>query len=80
MPMSMSNKQTLEKAKAAITQGDFVGFLALCTEDTVWTFEGDRTHRGKAAVREWMQATYKAPPQFNVQRRSQNLSTHIRMR
>ena len=66
--MSKINKQTLEKANAAITQGDFDGFLALCTEDTVWTFEGDRTLRGKAAVREWMEATYKGPPQFNVQR------------
>jgi uncharacterized protein (TIGR02246 family) len=66
--MSKTNKETLAKANAAISEGDFEGFLALCTEDTEWTFEGDRTLKGKAAVREWMKATYKEPPQFKVQR------------
>lgn len=62
------NKQILEQANAAIARGDFEGFLARCTEDTVWTFEGDTTLRGKAAVRQWMAATYKEPPSFDVQR------------
>lgn len=66
--MSTTNKETLEKANAAITQGDFEGFLTLCTEDTEWTFEGDRTLKGKAAVRQWMKITYKEPPKFKVQR------------
>ena len=66
--MSKSNKEILERANAAISKGDFEGFLALCTEDTVWTFEGDRTLRGKNAVREWMAATYREPPKFKVQR------------
>ena len=63
-----SNKKILEKANAAITEGDFEGFLTLCTEDTVWTFEGDQTLRGKAAVRQWMKSTYREPPKFKVQR------------
>ena len=66
--MSQTNKEILEKANAAITQRDFEGFLALCTEDTVWTFEGDRTLKGKAAVREWMKVTYQEPPRFQVHR------------
>ena len=66
--MSKSHKEILEKANAAITNGDFEGFLSLCTEDTVWTFEGDRTLRGKAAVREWMATTYREPPKFQVHR------------
>lgn len=66
--MSKANKQILEQANAAITEGDFEGFLRLCTEDTVWTFEGDRTLKGKAAVREWMKSTYRQPPKFRVQR------------
>jgi uncharacterized protein len=65
--VSKTHKEILEKANAAITEGDFEGFLALCTEDTVWTFEGDRTLKGKAAVREWMKTTYKEPPKFRVQ-------------
>lgn len=60
--MSMTNKEILEHANAAITKGDFEGFLTLCTEDTAWTFEGDRSLRGKAAVRQWMRATYQEPP------------------
>ena len=66
--MSKANKEILEQANAAIAKGDFEGFLALCTEDTVWTFEGDRTLRGKAAVREWMKITYEEPPKFRVHR------------
>jgi uncharacterized protein len=66
--VSTANKEILEQANAAIAQGDFEGFLALCTEDTVWKFEGDRTLRGKAAVREWMMTTYKEPPKFAVHR------------
>lgn len=65
--MAKSNKETLEQANAAIEKGDFEGFLELCTEDTEWVFEGDRTLKGKIAVREWMVATYKEPPKFNVQ-------------
>ena len=64
--MSKTNKEILERANAAISQGNFESFLELCTEDTVWTFEGERTLEGKAAVREWMKITYKEPPKFKV--------------
>ena len=57
-----ANKLILEQANAAIAAGDFEGFLSFCTEDTTWTFVGDRTLAGKAAVREWMAAAYKEPP------------------
>lgn len=62
------NKATLQKANAAITQGDYEGFLAHCTEDTVWNFIGDRTLKGKEAVRAWMDTAYKEPPVFEVHR------------
>lgn len=61
-----SNREILEQANAAITKGDIEGFLALCTEDTVWRFEGDKTLRGKSAVRQWMSTAYKKPPKFKV--------------
>ena len=66
--MAKSNKEILEQANAAISKGDFEGFLTLCTEDTEWTFEGDRTLKGKAAVRQWMKTAYREPPQFKVER------------
>ncbi|AWH85394.1 ketosteroid isomerase [Flavobacterium album] len=61
------NKAILEKANAAITKGDNEGFLEHCTDDTVWTFVGDITLRGKEAVRQWMAENYIEPPQFDVQ-------------
>jgi len=64
--MSDSNKAILEKANAAITQGDNEGFLVFCTDDTEWTFVGERTLRGKEAVRQWMVTAYAEPPKFMV--------------
>lgn len=64
--MSATNKEILTKANAAITAGDYEGFLSFCTDDTVWTFVGDKTLHGKEAVRQWMAETYKKPPRFNV--------------
>ena len=64
--MSKTHKEILLEANAAISRGDFEGFLAHCTEDTVWNFLGDRTLRGKEAVRRWMAETYREPPKFDV--------------
>jgi ketosteroid isomerase-like protein len=60
--MSENNKAILEAANAAIAQGNYEGFLSLCTDDTEWTFVGDRTLKGKAAVRQWMATEYVEPP------------------
>ena len=64
--MSENNKAILEKGNAAITRGENEGFLVFCSDDTEWTFVGDKTLRGKEAVREWMATTYKEPPKFMV--------------
>lgn len=66
--MSKSHKATLEQANAASREGDVEGFLRHCTEDTEWTFVGDKVLKGKAAVREWMTEAYKTPPRFSVHR------------
>lgn len=65
--MIESNKSVLKQANAAITAGDYEGFLAHCTEDTEWVFVGDITLRGKDAVRHWMATAYLEPPQFIVE-------------
>jgi ketosteroid isomerase-like protein len=65
--MSDNNKEVLKRANAAITGGDHEGFLALCTEDTEWEFVGERTLRGKEAVRQWMKTAYQKPPVFVVE-------------
>lgn len=66
--MSKSHRETLVKANAALTRGDFEEFLQFCTEDTKWSFVGDRTLSGKQAVRQWMKNAYRGPPRFNVHR------------
>lgn len=64
--MSDKNKAILEAANAAIAQGNYEGFLSFCTDDTEWTFIGDRTLKGKAAVRQWMATEYVEPPLNSV--------------
>jgi ketosteroid isomerase-like protein len=66
--VTAANKRTLERANAAIAAGDHEGFLTCCTDDTQWTFVGDTTIRGKAALREWMAEAYREPPRFDVHR------------
>ncbi|ASZ12559.1 nuclear transport factor 2 family protein [Chitinophaga pendula] len=65
--MDLSNKAILEKANEAVTQGDNEGFLSYCTDDTEWTFVGDRVLQGKQAVREYMATAYVEPPKFRVE-------------
>lgn len=64
--MRDTNKTILIKANAAITKGDNEGFLEFCTDDTEWNLVGDKTLRGKQAVRVWMSTEYKEPPKFRV--------------
>jgi ketosteroid isomerase-like protein len=65
--MSVTNKTILAQANAAITAGDYEGFLAHCTDDTRWTFVGEQTLHGKPAVRQWMTTAYQEPPRFQVE-------------
>src|SRR5687768_4061656 len=65
--MNLDNKAILQKANAAITEGDNEGFLSFCTDDTEWTFIGDKTLRGKEAVRQYMATAYVEPPKFMVE-------------
>lgn len=64
--MSEKNKAILEKGNAAIAEGNNEGFLSFCADDTEWTFVGDKTLKGKEAVRQWMATTYIEPPKFMV--------------
>ena len=64
--MSEQHKAILEEGNAAIDEGNYEGFLSFCTDDTLWTFVGDRTLEGKEAVRQWMAAEYVEPPRNTV--------------
>lgn len=65
--MFENHKAILEKANALIAKGDHEGFLSFCTEDTVWTYVGGETLRGKEAVRQFLTISSE-PPQFTVDR------------
>ncbi len=64
--MSEKNKAVLEEANAAIAKGDLEGFLSFCADDTKWTYVGDKTLKGKEAVRQYMATTNTEPPKFTV--------------
>jgi uncharacterized protein len=64
--MLNNNKAILEAANAANVEGNYEGFLSFCTDDTKWTFVGDKTLNGKEAVRQYMAETYIEPPKFTV--------------
>ena len=64
--MSDRNKAILEEANAANAKGDYERFLSFCTDDTEWTFVGDRILKGKEAVRQYMAETYIEPPKFTT--------------
>ena len=62
-----ANKAVLEQANSAVTKGDYEGFLSFCTDDTLWTFVGERVLRGKEAVRRWMAEAYRqGSPELTV--------------
>lgn len=64
--MSEKNKAILEEANAAVAEGNYEGFLVFCTDNTEWTFVGDRVLKGKEAVRQYMAETYIEPPTFTA--------------
>ncbi|WP_205510626.1 nuclear transport factor 2 family protein [Longitalea arenae] len=65
--MTAKNKEILLKGNAAIAEGNYEGFLSLCTDDTEWIFVGDTTLKGKEAVRQWMADSYLEPPKVTVE-------------
>lgn len=64
--MSENNKAVLEKANAAIAEGDTEGFLSFCADDTEWTYVGGKILKGKEAVREYLKTSSEEPPKFTV--------------
>lgn len=65
--MSEKNKAILKQANAAIVKGDTEGFLSFCSDDTEWTYVGDRNLKGKEAVRQYLATTNVEPPKFTVE-------------
>ncbi len=64
--MSEKNKEIIEKVNAAFAEGSTEGFLSFCAEDVQWTMVGDKTVKGKDAIRQWMASMDSEPPKFTV--------------
>lgn len=63
----MTNREILEKANRAFSKGDYEECLTYCTEDTKWTYVGDRTLDGKDKVREYLSAAHEEST-FRIER------------
>ena len=64
--MSAKNKEIVEKVNASFAEGGVEGFLSQCADDVVWTMVGNKTTRGKNAIRDWMASMAIEPPKFTV--------------
>ncbi|HSQ20177.1 MAG TPA: nuclear transport factor 2 family protein [Blastocatellia bacterium] len=64
--MSTKHKETVEKVNASFAEGGVEGFLSFCADDVVWTMVGNKTVKGKNAIREWMASMDMEPPKFTV--------------
>jgi uncharacterized protein (TIGR02246 family) len=65
--MSAKNKQVIDRVNDAFKQNNVEGFLSHCTDDVSWTMVGEKSVKGKDAIRQWMGSMMPAePPQFTV--------------
>jgi ketosteroid isomerase-like protein len=63
--MSVKNKEIVVKVDAAFAENNVEGFLSYCIDDVEWTMVGDRTVKGKEAIRRWMSSMGSEPPDFS---------------
>ncbi len=64
--MSEQNKEIVEKVNAAFAENSTEGFLSHCAEEVEMTMVGDKTVKGKEAIRQWMASMDMEPPKIMV--------------
>lgn len=64
--MSEKNKEIIEKVNNAFAEGNTEGFLSFCVEDVEWGMVGDKSFKGKQAIREFMSSHSGEAPEFTV--------------
>src|SRR5690554_6810877 len=64
----VTNKVLLKTANEALEKGDIEGFLSFCTDDTEWVFIGEKTLKGKDAVKQYLEEAYTETTQFTIER------------
>jgi ketosteroid isomerase-like protein len=63
-----TNTEIIEKVNAAFTKNDVEGWLSFCADDIEWTIVGEKSVKGKDAIRSWMASMDIEPPKFTVNR------------
>lgn len=63
--MSAKTKEIVVKVDAAFAENNVERFLSFCADDVGWTMVGDRTVRGKEAIRRWLTSMGSEPPNFS---------------
>ena len=64
--MTATNKAIIDRVNAAFASSNMEAFYALCADHVVWTMVGDRSVKGKSAIREWMSTMDPGAPAFTV--------------
>jgi ketosteroid isomerase-like protein len=64
----VTNKALLKTANEALEKGDIDAFLSFCTDDTEWVFIGDKTIKGKDAVKQYLEEAYTETTKFKIER------------
>ncbi len=52
--MPTGNKEIVEKVNAAFAENNMEGFLSFCADDFEFAMVGEKSLKGKEAVRQWM--------------------------
>ncbi len=64
--MTANRKEIVQRINEAFARNNLEAVLSQCTDDFTWIMLGDRTVRGKDAIRTWMASMNPEPPQFTV--------------
>jgi len=65
--MPADRKTIVENINAAFAENNLEKVLSFCTEDLIWTMVGDKTVKGKDAIRQWIASMNPEPPQLMIQ-------------
>ena len=65
--MSEKNKQIVKDVNDAFSRNSVEDFLGYCADNVIWTIHGDRTVKGRVAIRQWMsEMEGMEPPKFTI--------------
>jgi len=64
--MSAKHKEIVEKVNAAFAENNVEGFLSFCADEVKFTMIGNKSVKGKDAIRQWMNSMDMEPPKITA--------------